>query len=178
MTLHGLRTTASIRSLRPVARGPRSRARAYRRRGPARRGAGHAWPRRARASKAPGSVSRKARRRGHRRRAARNRAVVASGAEVEGEPLVLRSDRTYFGTGSDCLYVSWTGRARPAAGHPRRRRGDGRAAGEAPSDRLRHVVAHPSHVPSTLSTPAQFAAMLRGTGKPILMVTPNALTWT
>ena len=97
------------------------------------------------------------------------------GAEVEGEPLVLRSDRTYFGTGSDCLYVSG-----PGARDRRPVTLDDVEEMAVLQEKLPQIdfvmsMAHPSHVPSTYVDAAQFAAMLRGTGKPILMVTPNAL---
>src|SRR5664280_1797897 len=95
-----------------------------------------------------------------------------SGAAAAGEPLVLRSGQTYFGTGSDCLYISGPG--------PRDRRPvtlddvEDMAVLQENLTQIDFVMsmAHPSQVPSTDVDAAQFAAMLRGTSKPILMVTP------
>ena len=112
-------------------------------------------------------------------------AIAAAPREVElssrafagaaGEPLVLRSDRTYFGTGSDCLYISG-----PGARDRRPVTLDDVEEMAVLQEKLTQIdfvmsMAHPSQVPSTYVDAAQFAAMLRGTSKPVLMVTPNAL---
>jgi trimethylamine---corrinoid protein Co-methyltransferase len=97
------------------------------------------------------------------------------GADAVGEPLVLRSGQTYFGTGSDCLYISG-----PGARDRRPVTLDDVEQMAVLQEKLTQIdfvmsMAHPSQVPSTYVDAAQFAAMLRATSKPLLMVTPNAL---
>lgn len=88
--------------------------------------------------------------------------------------LSLRAGETYYGTGSDCLYLYG-----PC---PRDRRPvtlDDVEQMAILQDQLAEIdfvmsMAHPSQVPASYVDAAQFAAMLRGTRKPLLMVTPHA----
>ena len=91
-----------------------------------------------------------------------------------GEPLRLESGPVYFGTGSDCIYVLGPG--------PRDRRpatlADVQAMAEL-QEKLPDIdfvmsMAHPHELPASVAPVAQFAAMLRGTSKPVLMVSEDA----
>jgi len=94
--------------------------------------------------------------------------------ETEARSLVLRAGETYYGTGSDCLYLHGPG--------TRDRRPvmlDDVEQMAVLQEKLPQIdfvmsMAHPSQVPSSYVDAAQFAAMLRGTRKPLLMVTPHA----
>ncbi len=92
----------------------------------------------------------------------------------QGEPLRLESGALYFGTGSDCIYVLGPG-AR-----------DRRAATltdveemAALQEKLPDIdfvmsMAHPHELAADFAPVAQFAAMLRGTSKPVIMVPEDA----
>jgi len=88
-------------------------------------------------------------------------------------PLTLHAGATYYGSGSDCLYL---------LGPDARERRPVRLADveelAALQERLPALdfvmsMAHPSEVDPAVADATQFAAMLRGTGKPILMVPPD-----
>lgn len=89
-------------------------------------------------------------------------------------PLTLQAGATYFGSGSDCLYLLGPG--------ARDRRPVRLADVEelaALQERLPDIdfvmsMAHPGEVDPAVADATQFAAMLRGTRKPILMVPPDA----
>lgn len=108
--------------------------------------------------------------------AARPRQGEAAGpaAQARAGSLELRSGITYFGSGSDCLYLLGPG--------SRDRRPVRLADVEelaALQDKLANFdfvmsMAHPSEVPPAYADAAQFAAMLRATAKPILMVTARS----
>ena len=88
--------------------------------------------------------------------------------------LRLTKDHVYYGTGSDCIYVLGPG--------PRdRRRGTLADVEEmaALQERLPYIdfvlsMVHPHELPPDRAPLAQFAAMLRGTGKPLVMVPEDA----
>jgi trimethylamine--corrinoid protein Co-methyltransferase len=90
------------------------------------------------------------------------------------DPLRLESGAVYFGTGSDCIYVLGPGaRDRRSA-----TLGDVQEFA-ALQERLPDVdfvmsMAHPHELPADFAPVTQFAAMLRGTAKPLLMVPEDA----
>lgn len=91
-----------------------------------------------------------------------------------GGALSLRSGQTYYGTGSDCLYVCG-----PGARDRRPVTLDDVEVMAALQEKLTEIdfvmsMAHPLQVSAAYVDVAQFAAILKGTRKPILMVTPNA----
>lgn len=88
--------------------------------------------------------------------------------------LELRSGPVYYGTGSDCLYVLGPG------AHDRR---DGMLADveemAALQEKLPNIdyvlsMVHPHELPADVAPLEQFAAMLRGTSKPLIMVPEDA----
>ncbi|HSL96821.1 MAG TPA: trimethylamine methyltransferase family protein, partial [Thermoleophilia bacterium] len=91
-----------------------------------------------------------------------------------GEPLRLETGATYYGTGSDCIFVLGPG--------ARDRRPATLADVEAMAalqEKLPDIdfvmsMAHPHELAAGLAPVAQFAAMLRGTSKPLLMVPEDA----
>lgn len=104
--------------------------------------------------------------------AAPRRITLASRGAVPA--LELTSGRVYYGTGSDCIYVLGPG-ARD------RRRGvladvEEMAALQEQLDNIDYVLSmvHPHELPATVAPVAQFAAMLRGTSKPLVMVPEDA----
>jgi len=91
-----------------------------------------------------------------------------------GLALELKPGPVYYGTGSDCLFVLGPG--------PRDRR-DGVLADveemAALQEKLTNIdyvlsMVHPHELPADLAPVAQFAAMLRGTSKPLIMVPEDA----
>jgi trimethylamine--corrinoid protein Co-methyltransferase len=84
--------------------------------------------------------------------------------------LALRTGQVYYGTGSDCLYV--------LGPDPRARRSVSLADVEdmaALQEKLPNIdfvmsMAHPHELDPAFAPVAQFAAMLRGTSKPLIMV--------
>ena len=88
--------------------------------------------------------------------------------------LELESGRVYYGTGSDCISVLGPG--------ARDRRTGALADVEemaALQEKLANIdfvlsMVHPHELPADLAPVAQFAAMLRGTSKPLLMVPEDA----
>ncbi len=99
---------------------------------------------------------------------------VTVAARGGGEALRLETGVTYFGTGSDCIFVLGPG--------PRDRRPATLADVEAMAalqEKLPDIdfvlsMAHPHELAAGLAPVAQFAAMLRGTSKPLLMVPEDA----
>ncbi len=97
---------------------------------------------------------------------------LASRGATEG--LTLESGRAYYGTGSDCIYVLGPG--------ARDRRSGTLADVEemaALQERLANIdfvlsMVHPHELPPERAPLAQFAAMLRGTSKPLIMVPEDA----
>lgn len=90
------------------------------------------------------------------------------------EALELTSGRTYYGTGPDCLYV-----ADAETGARRRARLADVKDYARLSDRLPHIdfvmsMGLPEDVPNEVVDLAQFAAMLAGTSKPIVVSSPFA----
>lgn len=90
------------------------------------------------------------------------------------EPLRLESGAVYYGTGSDCIYVLGPGarERRPAT------LGDVEDMA-ALQEKLPDIdfvmsMAHPHELPADVAPVAQFAAMLRGTSKPLIMVPEDA----
>ncbi len=105
--------------------------------------------------------------------AAAPRSVIVP-ARGESASLRLEPGRTYFGTGSDCLFVLGPG-ARD------RRPGvlDDVEEMSALQQRLANIdfvmsMVHPYELPADLAPVAQFAAMLRGTDKPLIIVPETA----
>ena len=87
--------------------------------------------------------------------------------------MVLEQGRTYFGTGPDCLYVHDV-----ASGARRRAVLDDVRASAALCDKLEQVdfvmtMALPADAPITADDVRQFAAMLEGTTKPLIMSTSH-----
>jgi trimethylamine--corrinoid protein Co-methyltransferase len=86
----------------------------------------------------------------------------------------LTSGPVYYGTGSDCIFVLGPG--------PRDRRAGTLADVEemaALQEKLPNVdfvlsMVHPHELPASVAPVAQFAAMLRGTSKPLIMVPEDA----
>ncbi len=84
--------------------------------------------------------------------------------------LMLEAGPVYYGTGSDCLYILGPG--------PRDRRSVSLADVEEMAvlqEKLPNIdfvmsMAHPHELDAKEAPPAQFAAMLRGTSKPLIMV--------
>ncbi len=100
---------------------------------------------------------------------------VALASRADDDGIALESGRTYYGTGSDCLY---------ALGPDRRDRRpvslddvEEMAALQQKLDSIDFVMsmAHPHELDAEFAPVAQFAAMLRGTTKPLIMV-PEAGT--
>lgn len=100
---------------------------------------------------------------------------VSAGAVAGDSPaLWLRAGETFYGTGSDCLYILGPG--------TRDRRPVGLEDVEemaALQERLPEIdfvmsMAHPRELDPSVLDAAQFAAMLRGTAKPLLMVPQDA----
>jgi len=98
----------------------------------------------------------------------------ADGGASRSRAIELRVGQTYYGTGSDCLYLLGPG--------TRDRRPVTLSDVEefaALQEKLPNIefvmsMAHPVDQSPAVADAAQFAAMLRGTGKPLLMVTPEA----
>ena len=92
----------------------------------------------------------------------------------EGQPLRLEPGAVYYGSGSDCIYVLGPGaRERRAATLV--------DVGEmaALQEKLPDIdfvlsMAHPHELAADFAPVAQFAAMLRGTSKPLIMVPEDA----
>ena len=89
-------------------------------------------------------------------------------------PLELRAGVTYYGTGSDCLYVLG-----PDARDRRPATLDDVEEMAALQERLPSIdfvmsMAHPHELDPRFAPIAQFAAMLRGTSKPVIMVPEHA----
>ncbi len=87
-------------------------------------------------------------------------------------PLELADGRTYFGSGPDCLYV-----ADPQTGARRRARAADVTRAAAVAEALPNIdfvmsMGLPEDVPNEGVDVAQFAAMLRGTRKPIVVSSP------
>ena len=87
--------------------------------------------------------------------------------------MVLEQGNTYFGTGPDCVYVH-----APAGGERRRARLDDVVQSAALCDRLDQVdfvmsMALPGEAPIDSDDLLQFAAMLEGTTKPIVVSTSH-----
>jgi trimethylamine---corrinoid protein Co-methyltransferase len=103
--------------------------------------------------------------------APRSVTVASRGA---GDPLCLESGAQYYGTGSDCIYVLGPGdrERRPATLSDVE---DMAALQEKLSD-IDFVMsmAHPHELAAAVAPVAQFAAMLRGTSKPLIMVPEDA----
>jgi trimethylamine---corrinoid protein Co-methyltransferase len=103
--------------------------------------------------------------------APRSIALVSRGASAG---LKLEPGAVHFGTGSDCIYVLGPG--------TRDRRSGTLADVEemaALQEKLSGIdfvlsMVHPHELPSDLAPVAQFAAMLRGTSKPLIMVPEDA----
>jgi trimethylamine---corrinoid protein Co-methyltransferase len=101
--------------------------------------------------------------------AAAPRSVTLTSRGESGE-LVLEAGPVYYGTGSDCLVC--------LGPHTRDRRPvtlDDVEQMAALQERLPNIefvmsMAHPHELPATFAPAAQFAAMLRGTSKPLIMV--------
>ncbi len=101
------------------------------------------------------------------------RAVTLT-SRTGGDPLRLESGAVYYGTGSDCIYVLGPG-ARD------RRPGTLRDVEEmaALQEKLASIdfvmsMVHPHELSPEFAPVAQFAAMLRGTSKPLIMVPEGA----
>jgi trimethylamine--corrinoid protein Co-methyltransferase len=100
--------------------------------------------------------------------------VVRLGSRGAHEALELEAGRVFYGTGSDCLYCLG-----PAT---RDRRAVSLADVEemaALQEKLSNYdfvmsMAHPHELPADFAPVAQFAAMLRGTAKPLIMVPEDA----
>src|SRR5665647_2412461 len=84
--------------------------------------------------------------------------------------LTLEAGPVYYGTGSDCLYLLGPGAKdrRPVSLADV----EGLAALQEKLPNIDFVMsmAHPHELPAVFAPVAQFAAMLRGTGKPLIMV--------
>jgi trimethylamine--corrinoid protein Co-methyltransferase len=85
------------------------------------------------------------------------------------EPLVMDTDHTYYGTGSDCLYVR-----DPGSGERRRATMADVQGMAAVTELLPNIdfvmsMGLPEDVPQSVDDLSQFAAMLRGSRKPILL---------
>lgn len=99
---------------------------------------------------------------------------VTVASRGDAAPLLLESGRVYYGTGSDCIYVLGPG--------PRDRRAAKLSDVEdmaALQEKLPDIdfvlsMAHPHELPAGTAPLAQFAAMLRGTSKPLIMVPEDA----
>jgi trimethylamine--corrinoid protein Co-methyltransferase len=99
---------------------------------------------------------------------------VRLGSRGPGPGLLLTAGRVFYGTGSDCIYVLGPG--------ARDRRPGNLADVEqmaALQERLTHIdfvlsMVHPHELPADRAPVAQFAAMLRGTSKPLIMVPEDA----
>jgi trimethylamine---corrinoid protein Co-methyltransferase len=91
-----------------------------------------------------------------------------------GVPLHLESGPVYFGTGSDCIYVLGPGARDRRTGTL----GDVEEMA-ALQEKLPNIdfvlsMVHPHELAAGLAPVAQFAAMLRGTSKPLIMVPEDA----
>jgi trimethylamine--corrinoid protein Co-methyltransferase len=85
------------------------------------------------------------------------------------DALVMDAAHTYYGTGSDCLYVS-----DPESGERRRATVADIRGMAALSEQLPHIdfvmsMGLPEDVPQEIDDLAQFAAMLRGSRKPVIL---------
>ena len=94
----------------------------------------------------------------------------------EAGGLELVDGRSYFGTGSDCVYVT-----DPDTGERRQTVTADVEGMAALADRLPNIdfvmsMGLPSDVPAQVGDLAQFAAMLAGTGKPLLTTAHDALS--
>jgi trimethylamine--corrinoid protein Co-methyltransferase len=89
-------------------------------------------------------------------------------------PLDLRAGATYYGTGSDSLYLLGpdTHGRRPVKLADVER--FAALQEQLPNIDFVMSMAHPGELPPSVADAAQFAAMLRGTSKPLLMVTAEA----
>jgi trimethylamine--corrinoid protein Co-methyltransferase len=88
--------------------------------------------------------------------------------------LELTSGPVYYGTGSDCIYVHG-----PGARDRRQGALDDVEEMAALQEKLGNVdfvlsMVHPHELPAEVAPVAQFAAMLRGTSKPLIMVPEDA----
>ena len=99
---------------------------------------------------------------------------IALASRGDGLGLNLTPGPVYYGTGSDCIYVLGPG-ARD------RRSGtladvEEMAALQEKLDQIDFVLSmvHPHELPAAVAPVAQFAAMLRGTSKPLIMVPEDA----
>jgi trimethylamine--corrinoid protein Co-methyltransferase len=99
---------------------------------------------------------------------------IAVSSRGSAPALELTPGPTYYGTGSDCIYVLGPG--------ARDRRAGTLADVEemaALQERLGNIdfvlsMVHPHELSADAAPPAQFAAMLRGTSKPLIMVPEDA----
>jgi len=100
-------------------------------------------------------------------------AVVAIAARGSSRPLILGHGESYFGTGPDCLYV------KPDSDTPRRRAlVDDVRAMAALCENLEHIdfvmsMGLPEDTPVETADLVQFAAMLTGTTKPLVISSPR-----
>ncbi len=103
-------------------------------------------------------------------------ATVPARFEIPGRGrggMVVELNRTYFGTGPDCMYVH-----DPTTGTRRRARLDDVRTSAALADRLDEVdfvmsMGLPEDAPITSDDVLQFAAMLEGTDKPLVVSTSH-----
>ena len=109
---------------------------------------------------------------------ARGAAAGGHGHARRGEAggLELADGRSYFGTGSDCVYVT-----DPDTGERRQTVTADVEGMAALAERLPNIdfvmsMGLPSDVPAQIGDLAQFAAMLAGTGKPLLTTAHDALS--
>jgi trimethylamine--corrinoid protein Co-methyltransferase len=88
--------------------------------------------------------------------------------------LELESGRVYYGTGSDCIFVLGPGSRDRRAGSLADVEEMAALQEKLPSIDFVLSMVHPHELPADLAPVAQFAAMLRGTSKPLIMVPEDA----
>jgi trimethylamine---corrinoid protein Co-methyltransferase len=88
--------------------------------------------------------------------------------------LELESGCVYYGTGSDCIFVLGPGSRDRRAGSLADVEEMAALQEKLPSIDFVLSMVHPHELPADLAPVAQFAAMLRGTSKPLIMVPEDA----
>ncbi len=91
-----------------------------------------------------------------------------------GAPLRLESGAVYYGSGSDCIYVLGPGARERRAGTLSDVEAMAALQEKLPGIDFALSMVHPHELPAAVAPVAQFAAMLRGTSKPLIMVPEDA----
>ena len=99
---------------------------------------------------------------------------VSVASRGESAALRLESGAVYYGTGSDCIYVLGPGARDRRTGTLADVEAMAALQEKLPGIDFVLSMVHPHELPASLAPVAQFAAMLRGTSKPLIMVPEDA----